>query len=150
MKKYFEGDYYFESGECTPIVEIYEFENNSYELLEIIALEETDEISFPTSLNPNDEGYCFVEITEEKCNRMMANKELIQQLKKYGYGEGNNCYYISIEDDRTIYFNTDDESNFTTVSISYDNMGGQEVVLYDNANIEALQELESTNYSLED
>ena len=76
-------------------------------------------------------------------------KNLKDMLIEKGYKEGNNCYYKNINDD-TIYFNMDDEENFTTVTYEPKGFGGQELMICDRANTEILEELEETNYKIEE
>lgn len=75
-------------------------------------------------------------------------KNLKEMLIEKGYKKGNNCYYLAA-DDNTFYFNMNDEGNFTTVTYEPKEFGGQEIILYDVADIESLEELEETNYILQ-
>ena len=62
MKRYFIGDYIFD----VEVLDVWNFENEEYEHIETIALEETGEVDFPSDgVDPSNEIYCFAEVTAE-------------------------------------------------------------------------------------
>ena len=66
MKRYFIGDYIFESGESVEVLDVWNFENEEYEHIETIALEETGEVDFPSDgVDPSNEIYCIAEVNAE-------------------------------------------------------------------------------------
>lgn len=64
-----------------------------------------------------------------------------EELLKANYKKGNNCYWKVINGN-TIYFNMDDDGNFTTITMEVGTHGGNEVILYDS--IEDIQEVENS------
>lgn len=68
-----------------------------------------------------------------------------EELLKAGYKEGNNCYW-KIINGNTIYFNMDDEGNFTTISLEVGTHGGNEIILYDE--VDDMQDVEEVENSL--
>lgn len=64
-----------------------------------------------------------------------------EELLKAGYKEGNNCCWKVINEN-TIYFNMDNEGNFTTISLEVGTHGGNEIILYDS--MEDIQEVENS------
>lgn len=71
-------------------------------------------------------------------------KNLKELLIEKGYEEGNNCYYKSTGE-KIYYFNMNDNDEFTTVTVEFNGTGGQEEILYDQATIESLEEIEREN-----
>lgn len=64
-----------------------------------------------------------------------------EELLNKGYKEGNNCYWKNINEN-TIYFNMDDDGNFTTITMEVGTHGGNEIILYDS--VEDIQEVENS------
>lgn len=107
MKKYFIGNYEFESGNSVEVLDIWDFENGKYEHVETIALEETEETDFPTyGVDPSNDIYSFLDI--EKLD------------------EGNNCYISG-----DLYFNFNDNRDFTTITREIEGFGGQEEIIFE-------------------
>lgn len=67
-----------------------------------------------------------------------------EKLVKAGYKEVDSCFW-KIIDNYTIYFNLDDEGNFTTISLEVGTHGGNEIILYDEVDdIEDIEEVENS------
>lgn len=74
-------------------------------------------------------------------------KKLKEMLTNEGFEFNENNYSIGNEK-RVLYFNLDDDGNFTTVTLGYNDFGGQEEIIYDKANIKALEEIIKNGYDL--
>lgn len=77
--RYYFGDFYFEDGSSVKVAEVYDYNNCEYELIELIPLEIVEnDINFECNTTPDDDVYCFVEISKEEFDKMIKINELVK------------------------------------------------------------------------